>query len=419
MGVGKRIPRRLVWALESLGPDTFTRAKARYFSGVLTRLARGYDAYTFDGCRRVDEGDERPCWELTLRGPRHRRHEAGDSLLLGWDNDPHEVERLLEVLRCPGDRVFTFRGGPAPLVQGLRTRASLRELLTRHVEIRRPGGGLGELLGVGAPSQDEPASGHGHGQGTRSPAPRVIDLLEAHPGVDAATFLDLQPGAPGRLYVLSRVERRTGGDRVSVLVREAVEPFLDRHGGVAQSLGRASRSVAALAAADRAPGPVWAVALPHPFRIDAGPGRGPQILAVTGTGVASVAVALRASKIPRGSWLVYGVRTWVTDALEAHLLLEALAQGTFDRIDVALSRPGPGVLPEAQGLTFHRGLRVPGIFGLLEAETRRRLDRGDRVYACGHTGLGTDLERVLTPWVGGSEAWKAARESRRIQLSVS
>jgi len=47
------------------------------------------------------------------------------------------------------------------------------------------------------------------------------------------------------------------------------------------------------------------------------------------------------------------------------------------------------------------------------------MTEGARLYACGHAGLGPALEAQMAPWLGGSEAWAAARETRRIQLSVS
>lgn len=308
--------------------------------------------------------------ELDL-GDSGLEYAPGDSLGVYPTNCPDLVSEVLAALRRSGDEPVAGPDGEVPL----------REALTRHRCLSRPGE---ELIATLAGS----ATDYGEAATLRSliddDGPLVgldvLDLLREFPSArpEAADFAAALVGLAPRLYSISSSPRRHPGQVHLTVGRVGWD-----HGG------RIRKGVASTMLADRlTPGEEVRVFVQasHGFAPPADPSA-PMIMIGPGTGIAPFRAFLqdRAAVGATGrNWLFFGDRRRATDFLYEEELTDALRTGLLTRLDLAFSRDGD------------RKLYVQDLMEEASAELFRWLEEGASVYVCGDAKrMAADVDAAL------------------------
>jgi sulfite reductase (NADPH) flavoprotein alpha-component len=303
-----------------------------------------------DRRRLSREGDGREVFLLTFRGPDNLDHVAGDWLAITPENGHWEVEKLLLVLRRPGD---------LPLRAALRRRA-----------IGRVSPALVKFLLHG---DEAPPDGCG-----------VADFLLTRgiPPPPAEELIAQLPPLRPRTYSLASAPE-CGRGRLRLLVATAVHRLAN--GGI-------GRGVASAHLNRRLPigGTVTARLIHSHFHLPED-GKTDIIMVATGAGLAPFLGFLERRDRLRAmggalgrSWLFFGARNRSVDFLCEDELSHHRASGVLDRLDLAFSRD------QAEKIYVQDRIRENG------EELWRWLGGGAHFYVCGNArAMAADVDAAL------------------------
>ena len=320
-------------------------------------------------------------------------YQVGDAFGLFVDVDPILVADVIAALGADPEQIVELEG----------QRATLRETLTRRLDIARPGDSIVELFMKHARDESERAALSKILDGADDAPladPDLLDLLRAfphiRPEIDAllGALELLQP----RLYsIASSPKAHPGEVHLTVGVVRYSRNGRDRLG------------VASTFLSDRLAdgGRLKAFVQPaHGFRLPADSGK-PVIMIGPGTGIAPFRAFLeerRAAGSYGRNWLFFGDQRAATDFIYRDEIEGFQADGTLTRLDLAFSRD------QAQKVYVQDRMRTAG------AELWAWLQEGAHVYVCGDASrMARDVDAALQAVVAEHGKMDAAAAKAFVQ----
>ncbi len=322
-------------------------------------------------------------------------YQVGDAFGLFAEVDPALVEATIAELGADPERIVELDG----------QRASLRDTLTRRLDIARPGDNIVELMMKQADDAGDRAALAKILDGAADAPladPDLLDLLRTfatiRPDLDAllGALELLQP----RLYsIASSPKAHPGEVHLTVGVVRYSRNARDRHGVASTFLSERLAAGARLKAF---------VQPAHGFRLPADPGK-PVIMVGPGTGIAPFRAFLEERRAGAGkgrNWLFFGDQHEASDFIYRDEIEGFRADGTLTRLDLAFSRD------QAEKIYVQDRMRAAG------AEMWAWLQDGAHLYVCGDASrMARDVDAALQSVVathGGMDAAAAKAFVQRL-----
>ncbi|MBE7211275.1 MAG: sulfite reductase subunit alpha [Gluconacetobacter diazotrophicus] len=300
-------------------------------------------------------------------------YDPGDSLGLVAPNDPVLVERCLAALG-------TDENGGAVLRDGREV--TLRDALSRHLDIARPLDATLDLLAMSATEPREAALLRRLAEGEDGAEPAdadLLDLLEHFPSArpSLGDLLQSLPTLKPRLYSIASSPRAVPG-RVELCVSVVRS----------ERRGRMRNGIASSFLGDRARdhGPVDGFVQRSHFRLPRDP-MAPVIMCGPGTGIAPFRAFLQErerSGAKGRTWLFFGDQHEASDFLFRDELRGWLGSGVLSRLDTAFSRDAAKKVYVQDRMLEHA------------AELWRWFQDGACFYVCGDASrMARDVDNTL------------------------
>ncbi|MBL8830907.1 MAG: sulfite reductase subunit alpha [Rhodospirillales bacterium] len=322
-------------------------------------------------------------------------YQVGDAFGLFVEVDPALVDATIAELGADPERIVELDG----------QRATLRETLTRRLDIARPGDNVVELLMKHAgDAAARAALGKILGGATDAPLadPDLLDLLRAFPSVrpDLDALLGALELLQPRLYsIASSPKAHPGEVHLTVGVVRYSRNSRDRQGVASTFLSGRIVPGAKLKAF---------VQPAHGFRLPAD-GNRPVVMIGPGTGIAPFRAFLeerRATNAKGRNWLFFGDQRAATDFIYRDEIEAFRADGTLSRLDLAFSRD------QAEKIYVQDRMRAAG------AELWAWIADGAHIYVCGDASrMARDVDAALQAVVaehGGHDAAAAKAFVQRL-----
>ncbi|MEM6325119.1 MAG: assimilatory sulfite reductase (NADPH) flavoprotein subunit [Pseudomonadota bacterium] len=339
--------------------------------------------------------------EISLEGS-GLHYQAGDALGVYFENDPAEVDALIEALSLDGDVLVRLGEAEKPLraalIEDLELTQSYPGFVTAYAA-------AAEIPALQAFAEDKAALRDYLAER------QIYDILREHPKpIAAQALVDALRKQQPRLYSIASSQKEMEDEVHLTLGVVAYDAFDRAHmGGCSGFLGHRVEEGGALR-----------VFVEHNdlFRLPEAADT-PIIMIGPGTGIAPFRAFLQdrdADGADGKAWLFFGNPHFTQDFLYQVELQSYLKSGTLSRLDVAFSRD------QAEKIYVQDRLREHG------AELYAWLEQGAHVYVCGDaTRMAKDVHQALLDVIaehGGhsaeeAEAYLSAlRDTRRYQRDV-
>ncbi len=437
-------------------PQTYQEAMLQRMALLLRALTPQPSEMVVQEIERLDPLDtEHGTWRIALEGGGTPRFTPGDMVYLRWQSDPREVENLLQRLKAAGDRPVRLLTAGSRYLPSRLVSITLREALTRYVEIQEASPALLRRAGLEEMAAHNEAEEEKHHQfheeieqsgvawhehpdlnPYRVYVPAVLDTMEPSPP-SPKELVALQGRIDARPYTISSFQSLPGDRfRAEITVSQVDKTLTRPDGSRIEIPARGSTYFSRLEPGDTVYG--WILPEMHRFPCDLGRNV-PTIVVSTGSGISAPLSLLRSELVAgdEGSrkadgrhhragaesgpiWLVYGIRSWERKSLYGKELERLRREGAIARLDVAESRPAPGTKPPR---------RVQNLLWEERAEVAHWLREGAHIYLSGRLSMGREVGYVLADILmdQGLAADRAAADatieewakSLRLQASVS
>ena len=331
------------------------------------------------------------------------QYEPGDSLGVWAFNDPEVVSELLQIVNLD----------PAARIERNGARRTLRDWLTRHLEITRltPDTVNGWATLAASPRLANQLNAMDDGQLRAFIEQRqLIDMAAEFPArLDAATLLQLLRPLTPRSYSIASSQASVGDEvHLTVATKQSQAGGQQRLGVASEFLNHRLQ-----------PGDTAGVFLePNPrFRLPEDPSK-PIIAIAAGTGIAPYRAFFQQleeqGRLPR-TWLIFGNPHLRSDFLYQREWLSWRASGLLERIDTAFSRD-----QAAKRYVQH-------VIQERAAQINEWLDWGAHIYLCGGLAMGQQVEHALRDGIaaqrrlskGEASAWLSQlRRERRLMKDL-
>lgn len=389
-----------------LGPakpvTTYGGALARYYKGMLGALARPMEGFTVVSVRRLDPQDpEHGTWNLVLEGRGRPDYAPGDMAYLSWRNPDNVVQQVLDLYGESGDRLVMTRAHSSIYIPGRYEVMTLRQALSRRVDLHQCSERLVGRLGFGefvahnktqdrAHRQfhkDEAKNGgllvdHPHFDYWHVHLPSVLPTLKPRPSL--AQLVRLQDRIGARPYTMSGFEQVAPDRfRFEITVSQVDKEMFTGRDQKATVAARSSSYLSSLGPGDEVEG--WLLPEVHHFPPTLGRTE-PLIVVATGSGVGGLLALLKTRPVSTPLWLIYGVRSWTKKHLYGPELQAFVDGGQLTRLDAVNSRPLAGEGPAR---------RVQAFLWDHRAEVADQIRRGAHFYLCGRLSMGVEVTKTL------------------------
>ncbi|MCG8316989.1 MAG: hypothetical protein MI976_27545 [Pseudomonadales bacterium] len=323
---------------------------------------------------RVDDSIER----IRFQSPIGVQHQAGDTLLLRWQNTEDESKQLIDHMSWDGDQQVHFWTQGSAMNPSRRILCSLREALQQYFEIRTPSVALLQHL-------DE--------------SPDTASLRNLSKPCAPEVFLQHQKQIKARSYSVTDIKAGPNGqgEIIEILFSDVADTLQDSGGQTISLLGRSTAYIHSLTPSESVVRG-WPLRFPlriHPY--DRTNNNTPILLISTGIAVAGPILEWSLHCTNRPLWIVLGLRQLDQTQRWLPPVLDRIRDHPNVQLDLALSRADS--VQHSDDLLEKVGVygqqRVQDLLTAQSAKLQDHLANDGQIIIIGHTSMGLSVQHWL------------------------